>query len=285
MKLPTGRALAVLTLLPLPSLAHIEMTQPYAIRSKYNPANVAAGDVDYSMTDPLSASGSDFACKGYQNDRPIHTVADYALGSQQILSLAGSATHGGGSCQVSLSYDNGRTFRVVKSMIGGCPLAKQYNFTVPAYAPGGTALLAWSWQNLVGNREYYMNCAWVNVVVGGSGSGSDATKPPGHRRRHPALRRRAAQAFSSFDDLPFLWKANIPPINDCVTVEGVTPVYPHPGPDVEYGGGPRGGERPNQPPATTTHAAPPPPGRAGVAGGGGLRPPPPKPGDLRQSDP
>lgn len=34
------------------------------------------------------------------------------------MSLQGTAIHNGGSCQISLSYDNGKTFRVIKSFIG-----------------------------------------------------------------------------------------------------------------------------------------------------------------------
>lgn len=55
----------------LPSaLAHMEMSWPYPLHSKYNPAN-NYNDIDYSMTSPLEADGSNFPCKGYQNDRPI----------------------------------------------------------------------------------------------------------------------------------------------------------------------------------------------------------------------
>lgn len=38
------------------------------------------------------------------------------------VSLEGAAIHGGGSCQASLSYDNGGTFKVLKSWIGIYPL-------------------------------------------------------------------------------------------------------------------------------------------------------------------
>ena len=48
------------------------------------------------------------------------------------MTIAGSITHDGGSCQLSLSYDNGVTFKVIQSMIGGCPLVPGYNFTIPS---------------------------------------------------------------------------------------------------------------------------------------------------------
>lgn len=197
---------------------HMEMSWPYPIRSKYNLAN-SYEDIDYSMTSPLNADGSNFPCKGYQNDRPMQTTISYTAGSTYNMTLAGSATHGGGSCQLSLSYDNGATFRVIKSMIGGCPLTSTYDFTIPTYVPSGVALFAWTWQNLVGDREYYMNCAEVNIISG------------------TYSRRKTRQAYSSFDQLPFIWKANLDGINQCVTTEGVAPVYPNPGPDVDYGDG------------------------------------------------
>ena len=208
------------------SSCHMEMSWPYPIRSKYNPAN-SYETIDYSMTSPLNADGSNFPCKGYQNDRPIQSTITYMTGSTYNMTLAGSATHGGGSCQLSLSYDNGATFRVIKSMIGGCPLTSTYDFTIPTYAPPGTALFAWTWQNFEGNREFYMNCAEVNIVA--------AT----------ASRRKKRQAYSSFDQLPYIWKANLPGINDCVTTEGEDPVYPNPGPDVLYGDGLSGSSTPS----------------------------------------
>ena len=217
----TSTLYSIFLLLP-PALCHMEMSWPYPLHSKYNPANNYE-NVDYSMTSPLNADGSNFPCKGYQNDRPIDTVITYTAGSTYNMSLAGSATHGGGSCQLSLSYDNGATFRVIKSMIGGCPLASTYDFTIPSYAPSGNALLAWTWQNLEGNREFYMNCAEVNII-----DSSSSSKSRRNRRR---------QAYSTFDSLPYIWKANIPDVNDCTTTEEVNVVYPDPGPDVVYGDG------------------------------------------------
>lgn len=60
----------------------------------------------------------------------------------------GSATHAGGSCQASLSYDRGATWKVMTSYIGGCvgiqPGGSQsFSFTVPSDAPGGEALFGW----------------------------------------------------------------------------------------------------------------------------------------------
>ena len=215
-------ALYSVLLLALPVTCHMEMSWPYPLRSKYNPLN-SYTDIDYSMTDPLNADGSNFPCKGYQNEQPSMPVVTYATGSTYNMSLAGTATHGGGSCQLSLSYDNGATFQVIKSIIGGCPLTTAYDFTVPSDAPAGEALLVWTWQNLIGNREYYMNCAEVRIISGHQ-KRKKKKSPPHH-------------AFKGFHHLPDIWKANLKGINDCVTEEDVTPVYPEPGPDVIYNDG------------------------------------------------
>lgn len=207
-----------LLLCTVPVLGHMEMSWPYPFRSKFNPKNTAAANIDYSMTTPLSPDGSDYPCKGYQNDRPAESVATFAAGSTYNITLAGSASHEGGSCQISLSYDNGATFRVIKSMIGGCPLTTTYDFNVPSSAPSGQAILAWTWANEVGNREFYMNCAAVHVVSG-------------------AYRRRKREETQNFDQLPYIWKANLEGINYCTTSEGDDPVFPNPGPDVVYGKG------------------------------------------------
>ena len=82
-------------------------------------------------------------------------------------SLQGSAIHEGGSCQLSISEDGGSTFKVVKSFIGNCPSSTgpvTMDFTVPSDVASGDVVFAWSWNNRVGNREFYMNwCAQLAV--------------------------------------------------------------------------------------------------------------------------
>lgn len=164
-------------LLASTATAHMQMSQPYPIRSPLN--KDSKEQKDYSYTNPLQPSGSDYPCKGYAND-PFVSQATYQQGQQYEMKLDGSATHEGGSCQLSLTYDKGKTFKVIESMLGDCPIAKQYSFTVPSDAPSGEALLAWTWFNKVGNREMYMNCAMV--TVGGSTNGNaTAAAPPTHK--------------------------------------------------------------------------------------------------------
>ena len=216
--LANASALYMLLLALPPALCHVQMTWPAPLRSKYNPST-PNNLIDYSIASPLSASGSNFPCKGYQNDPDQLPAAHYTAGSTYNVTLAGEATHGGGSCQLSLSYDKGQTFRVIKSMIGGCPKTLTYDFTVPSYAPSGEALFAWTWQNKVGNREFYMDCAVVQID---SADGGQQKRQDSH---------------DTMDGLPGIWKAAMKSVNSCETVEGENPVYPHPGSDVVYGDG------------------------------------------------
>lgn len=64
-----------------------------------------------------------------------------------------------------------------------------------------------------------MNCAEVTIT------------PGLEKRRH------RKHAFNGFKNLPDVWKANLKDVNDCVTVENVSVVYPQSGPDVSYGDG------------------------------------------------
>lgn len=193
--------------------AHMEMTFPPPLRSKANP--FAAGDVDFDMTSPLSASGSNFPCKGYLNllgTDAAQPVASFAGGQTYNMTIAGGAAHEGGSCQASLSFDSGKTFTVIKSIVGGCPLSgtSSFDFTIPADVPtANDAVFAWTWFNKVGNREMYMNCAVVSTQGGG------------------ASRRQTSTAFSS---RPAILVANVG--NGCSTAEGTDVKFSNPGPDV-----------------------------------------------------
>lgn len=155
--------------------------------------------------------GSNFPCKGYQKNTPWRATVGYTAGSTYNITLSGSATHGGGSCQLSLSYDKGTTFKVIQSMQGGCPLQSKYNFNVPKDVADGNAILAWSWFNLIGNREMYMNCADVSIS-GGTGT------------------------MGAFENkYPDMFVANVG--NNCSTVENQQTVFANPGAQVIYGAG------------------------------------------------
>jgi hypothetical protein len=132
------RALAVLPL----AHAHMQMSSPSPLRDPHSDRDEPK---DYNILDPLAKDGSNFPCKGYHLNTPLTPVATYEAGGTYRLSLSGSATHGGGSCQVSVSCNGGKEFRVINSMIGDCPLDKSYPFNVPEDLNCENALLAWTW--------------------------------------------------------------------------------------------------------------------------------------------
>jgi hypothetical protein len=187
------------------------------------------------------------------------------------MELEGSATHDGGSCQLALTYDQGETFKVIESILGDCPIAKKYDFTIPSDAPDGEALLAWTWFNKVGNREMYMNCAFVTVGGGSKGKQVPAhhankhtieqadhpnhpnhpNHPPmkemdapvadkmPHEEKHKEMVHEHAQRdvygamkTTSFSSLPELFVANVDQAGKCVTIEGEAVNFPKPGPNV-----------------------------------------------------
>jgi hypothetical protein len=53
-----------------------------------------------------------------------------------------------------MSYDGGKNWVVIHSIVGGCPSdTETYTIPVPSDIPGtDKALLAWSWENHTGNR-------------------------------------------------------------------------------------------------------------------------------------
>lgn len=241
--------------------AHMQLSKPYPIRSPLN--KDAKGQKDYSYTNPLSSSGSDYPCKGYADD-DFEAVATWQPGSSQEMELEGSATHDGGSCQLALTYDQGKTFKVIESVEGDCPIDKKYKFDIPSDAPDGDALFAWTWFNKVGNREMYMNCAMV--TIGGSDNRNATTesedretknapehkieqkpaqektdtKPQEHTQNNKDTKdtkdtkhsKNNKSAKSSFDSLPELFVANVDQAGKCVTIEGEAVHFPKPGPNL-----------------------------------------------------
>ncbi|EJT51965.1 hypothetical protein A1Q2_03172 [Trichosporon asahii var. asahii CBS 8904] len=200
-------SLAAVASLVVPANAHMEMTYPAPFRSKSNPH---ATEIEYSMTSPLNADGSNYPCKGFLSDLngPGGAVtAEWTAGQNYHFTLQGGANHAGGSCQASLSYDGGKTFTVIQSIVGNCPSTvapTDYPVTVPGDAPSGDAIFAWTWFNNLGNREMYMNCAHIKINGGSGGSG--------------------------FSSRPTIFEANIG--NGCSTLEGSDVEFPNPGPDL-----------------------------------------------------
>ncbi|KAJ5701401.1 hypothetical protein N7488_008949 [Penicillium malachiteum] len=158
-------------IVPWPTSAHLIMIspEPYS-KNKIN-------------NSPLLADGHDFPCKLQSTDfelPPEESV--YQIGKNYSIQFQGSAVHGGGSCQISLSTDRTPTkaskWKVIHSCEGGCPanvagllpgdaLSKNVpplNFTIPFGLQPGKYSLAWTWFNRMGLREMYMSCAPVTLV-------------------------------------------------------------------------------------------------------------------------
>ncbi|KAI1817647.1 hypothetical protein GGS20DRAFT_508534 [Poronia punctata] len=197
------------------AMAHMTISDPIALTHKDNP-NTLPEHIDYSITSPLEPG--QFPCKGHLDllgTSEATPVKTYSPGQKATMAVEGSAIHNGGSCQISLSYDKGQTFKVIKSYIGNCPtFGGVYDFTIPEDAPeGDEVVFAWTWVNKTGNREFYMSCSVVSIK-GGNGA------------KRSSLGRRGV----AFDDLPTVFEANLG--GEYCTKEGVDTVYPEPGPDV-----------------------------------------------------
>lgn len=199
---------------------------------------------------PLDASGSDFPCKiragGY--DAPKST-ATMPVGAKQTLQLQGGATHGGGSCQISLTKDLKPTksskWMVIHSIEGGCPNAAPGNFgedaaamdpttfeyTIPDGIAAGNYALAWTWFNHMGNREMYMNCAPI-VVTGGGKKARDVIPEITTAELEASLNGTQAADFNLVSradaTFPDMFVANVP-ATDCTTVEQFDVQFPDPG--------------------------------------------------------
>ncbi|KAF6808398.1 hypothetical protein CSOJ01_07537 [Colletotrichum sojae] len=189
--------------------AHMKMSSPMPY---------GASDLDNS---PLKDDGSDFPCKQRTNVYAVEGASNvFAQGAGGQLAFIGSAVHGGGSCQVSITYDakpdKNSVWKVIKSIEGGCPAknaagnlgdnanqANQdtYDFTIPDDMPAGNGTIAWTWFNKVGNREMYMNCGPV-TITGSAGS------------------------QTAYESLPDMFTANI---GGCQTREGTDVQFPNPG--------------------------------------------------------
>jgi hypothetical protein len=205
--------------------AHMKMSQPVPY---------GASSLDNS---PLIADGSDFPCKQRTGVYDLEGASNVmAVGSTNTLSFIGSAVHGGGSCQVSLTTDQQPTkdskWMVIKSLEGGCPAdvpgnlpadaaaadPTTFSYTIPQGIAPGQYTIAWSWVNKVGNREFYMNCGPATITA--------ATK----KRYAPNAPTSQNKRQATFPDM---FVANLAGVsNSCTTTENVDIVYPDGGADI-----------------------------------------------------
>jgi hypothetical protein len=173
-----------------------------------SPVPFSADKVDSA---PLPGKAS-WPCKkdlGYT----ITKMNPMAVGEEQKVSFKGTAVHGGGSCQLSVTTDTEPTensvWKVIQSVEGGCPgtdgTTVDLPFTLPDSIPNGKATFAWTWfAKLSGGPEMYMNCAPIEVT----GGASDTSK---------------------FDALPDMLVANLPGVSECKQESSTVLKIPNPG--------------------------------------------------------
>ncbi|KAK5096153.1 hypothetical protein LTS08_007759 [Lithohypha guttulata] len=207
---------------------------------------------------PIASSGADYPCRGVSDVNAGPPNSPVPIGGTFQLKLRGSATHGGGSCQVSLAkgwknINKDTKFKVIHSIQGGCPASDplndnistdgvkgpknlvgvhEYGVTVPDHPdlPPGEYTMAWTWHNRIGNREMYMNCAQFTIAAGGSAAGGSAA---GGNATIVESSSGATGKRASQNPLPDLFKANIG--NGCSVDHGGDVEYPWPGDSLEIG--------------------------------------------------
>ncbi|KAM0723167.1 hypothetical protein Q7P37_001367 [Cladosporium fusiforme] len=190
------------SLLGLATVAHAHMRLS-------SPVPFKAGDPDNG---PLGGGGGNFPCKSSIFNYEITAMNTIPVNEPVLLGFKGSAVHGGGTCQLSISLDEepgeSSVFKVIQTFEGGCPVPGEsggFTFNIPKDFPSTErATLAWTWvSKLSGTQEFYMDCAPIKITGG-------------------------ADNKDYFDSLPDMFKANIPD-SQCKTVLNFDPEVPVPG--------------------------------------------------------
>ncbi|KAJ1993721.1 hypothetical protein H4R33_000576 [Dimargaris cristalligena] len=128
------------------------------------------------ITAPIGAAGEKKFPLCHYTEAYAKPVATFKAGSSVSVKFSSTAAgHNGGHCQFSLSYDNGKTFIAIHTIMGDCDVVgTTMSVPIPSDAPSAAmAIFAWTWVNKSGNREFYMNCADVKIdgKAGGKLSG------------------------------------------------------------------------------------------------------------------
>ncbi|KAK5168086.1 uncharacterized protein LTR77_006654 [Saxophila tyrrhenica] len=178
--------------------------------------------VDSLNNSPLNdakpgTSGSDYPCKQRPGVYDITKMNHIAVDTPTEMSFEGSASHGGGTCQIAITKDKeptaNSTFKIIQVFEGGCPVSSDgnggthpFSFSIPKDFPNGVMTLTWLWYNRIGNREAYQNCAPITVT---GGSDND----------------------DYFDSLPNMYLINLP-TSECQSTQDYASnsvKIPHPG--------------------------------------------------------
>ncbi|KAG0356496.1 hypothetical protein BG005_004575 [Podila minutissima] len=134
------------------------------------PAPPPGSGFDYDINSPIGTHDSinKPICR---NTVPYTNRKVYRAGETINTDYSVGASHGGGHCQWALSYDEGKTWVVIKTMIRDClkGVAGGQAYTVPVQIPANAPSVDLAQRN----REMYSNCADIEIqgVNGGSISG------------------------------------------------------------------------------------------------------------------
>ncbi|KAF9174498.1 hypothetical protein BGX21_002765 [Mortierella sp. AD011] len=158
------------------SQAHVGLMRPCARGSSLSgcPAPSKGQYIDYDLNAPIGTHSSKNSpiCKQTVASGKRTTVT---AGRSIKTTYSIGANHGGGHCQWALSYDN-KNWVVLKTLVRDClknVSGGSYSVSVPIpkNAPAGKATFMWLWNNAIGNRELYSNCADI-VIKGGPNGGT-----------------------------------------------------------------------------------------------------------------
>lgn len=142
-------------------LAHISMSFPPSRYNQLSKYYSDSGLVNYNLRSPLTVPPDyfSFPCKGFPKGPSVAIFDSNTI----TVTLEGTATHGGGHCQLGVSYDD-NTFVVLRTVLNNCLLdSMTYSFDLPENISNQNLTVFWTWINRIGNREYYMECSDVTV--------------------------------------------------------------------------------------------------------------------------
>ncbi|KAG0005032.1 60S ribosomal protein L43 [Modicella reniformis] len=153
--------------------AHVSLKYPCIRKSPHAPCPKAS-EPDYDINAPIGTKDNPtFPICKHPNVRTKRTGVKAGQNLQTTYHIG--ANHGGGHCQWALSYDEGKSWVVIKTLIRQCLKNSSNGGTytipvnIPRTAPNGDAVFMWLWNNAVGNRELYSNCA--DITISGSNGG------------------------------------------------------------------------------------------------------------------
>ncbi|CAG8979212.1 hypothetical protein HYALB_00013139 [Hymenoscyphus albidus] len=209
-------------------LSHITLESP-------KPFKVAAD----GLSNPLAPSGANFPCQG-KVSLPDGGPTVMTIGQEQKTTFSGLATHGGGSCQISLlkgfepSKENA-DFRVIKTQYGCLTNSKgnldggkanPMTFVIPDSVEPGDYSGSWTWQSEA-TGELYQMCFPITVV---------AKKRSRIERGKPEF---SPNVKRGLEDLPPVWLANLGEVTGTCSVKPQQQIveFPEPGKDVEHSEG------------------------------------------------